>query len=126
MCNVKVLVVGRSKSSNHEVVSAIERGCREESGGEAVVEHDEADPSAMDVDPGDYDVVAVEDGVIPLECGKSAMCSETPVISFSEVSGRGRLFSSAVANAVARGFLRDKIDSVTEQISETSRLLSIV
>ena len=75
-------------------------------------------------------MVAVDDGTTRLDDVKRIACSDTPVVFFSSLKGvdkakrRGSALLGAVSNAVARGNIREKIASITDDISRTSRMIA--
>jgi hypothetical protein len=136
MCEIRILVVGNSERHNLEAIKTIEDKCRQESQGKARLSCDGNGATSLpDTNIDDYDLVAVDDSIVPTAKGRLLMSFDTPVVVFSDLTGNpngapekrtGMVISSVIAHVVARGNLRDKLAMVTEEIEQTSRLLAAV
>ena len=136
MCKVKVLIVGDSNWNNGNIIRAIETMCQQASGGKAILSCDQAGTlSTYDIDVGNYDIVAVDDVIMSMDCGRALIGTDVPMVTFSDLNGdTGRnlkynakvVVSAVVTNAIARGNIRDKMVSVTRHFQTTSKMLATV
>lgn len=132
VCEIKVLVVGDSDWRNLNAMRAIDEECRRKSSGHARLTFDQAGAASVgNANVGSYDVVAIDDSIIGMDSGRILIGMDTPMVVFSDLArhknseGDGTsIVSMVVSHAIARGNLRDKIESITEQIEETSRIIA--
>jgi hypothetical protein len=91
--------------------------------------------STNNINIDDYDVVAIDDKVMSMNCGRALIGMDIPIIIFSDLindatrisqEGIKMIASPAITHAIIRGNLKDKIASVTRDIQMTSRMLATI